>query len=209
MRIYFARHGESQANLLHEISNRGLRHGLTRSGSEQAVDLASHLQGHPIRRIYTSPLLRAIETSIILANRLHVDYEIADALREYDCGILEGRSDEAAWQSWRELFNAWLVDKRWDDRQEGGESCCDIRARFEPFVENLVKQYGNTGTELVCVSHGGMYWMMLPVVLKNVDKELIAQRGLAYTTCIVAELRSDGLYCVEWNGQPVPDAAAP
>ena len=29
MRIYFARHGESQANRLHEIANRGLRHGLT------------------------------------------------------------------------------------------------------------------------------------------------------------------------------------
>jgi len=27
MRITFTRHGESQANLLREISNRGLRHG--------------------------------------------------------------------------------------------------------------------------------------------------------------------------------------
>ncbi len=36
MRIYLIRHGESQANLLHEISNRGLRHGLTPKGREQA-----------------------------------------------------------------------------------------------------------------------------------------------------------------------------
>ena len=36
MRILFARHGESQANRLHEISNRGLRHGLTKAGRWQA-----------------------------------------------------------------------------------------------------------------------------------------------------------------------------
>ena len=201
MRIYFARHGESQANLLHEISNRGLRHGLTRTGREQAVDLALSLQAHPIRHIYSSPLLRAIETSVILANRLSVEFEVTDALREYDCGILEGRSDEAAWLKWHELFDGWLLHERWDDRIEGGESFYDIRARFQPFVESLVQQYGNAETEVVCVSHGGMYWMMLPIVLKNVDKGLFSRRGLDYTTCIVAESRSDGLYCVEWNGR--------
>ena len=94
MRIYFARHGESQANLLHEISNRGLRHGLTRKGREQAEGLARRLQGIPIATIYSSPVLRAIETSVILAHRLDVDYEVTEALREYDCGILEGRSSD-------------------------------------------------------------------------------------------------------------------
>ena len=36
-------------------------------------------------QIYCSPLLRAIETCVLLADRLEVDYEITDALREYDC----------------------------------------------------------------------------------------------------------------------------
>ena len=36
MRIFFIRHGESQANIRHEISNRGLRYGLTMQGREQA-----------------------------------------------------------------------------------------------------------------------------------------------------------------------------
>jgi broad specificity phosphatase PhoE len=98
MRIYFTRHGESQANLLHEISNRGLRYGLTRKGREQAVTLAHRLQDSPITHIFSSPVLRAVETSVILANRLDLDFEVVEALREYDCGILEGRSDEAGWQ---------------------------------------------------------------------------------------------------------------
>lgn len=97
MRIYFVRHGESQANLLHEISNRGLQHGLTRQGREQALTLARHLQSLSIACIYSSPLLRAIETSILIANQLGLDYEVVAALREYDCGIVEGRSDEVGW----------------------------------------------------------------------------------------------------------------
>ncbi|MGE5221573.1 MAG: histidine phosphatase family protein [Omnitrophica WOR_2 bacterium] len=200
MRIYFTRHGESQANLLHEISNRGLRHGLTARGQEQAAALAQQLQGQPITLIYSSPLLRAVETSAILAERLKLDYEITGALREYDCGILEGRSDEAAWRGWQDLFDAWVVHQRWEQRIEGGESFYDIRNRFEPFIDGLVKRYAGTGSEVVCVSHGGLYWMMLPLVIKNVDSRLIKQYGFAYTACMVVEWRTRGLYWVEWNG---------
>jgi len=203
MRIYFARHGESQANLLHEISNRGLQHGLTQQGRQQALTLAQHLQGWPITRIYSSPLLRAIETSVILAGQLHLDYEVTTALREYDCGILEGRSDQEAWQAWQELFDAWVLRRRWDERIPGGESFYDLRARFEPFMAGLLERHAQTDADVLCVSHGGLYWMMLPLVLKNVNTELISRYGFEYTSCIVAELRPQGLFCVEWNGQPV------
>lgn len=206
MRIYFVRHGESQANLLHEISNRGLRHGLTRRGREQAEALSQRLQGARIAHIYSSRVLRAIETSVIIAHRLNVEYEVTDALREYDCGELVGRSDEEAWQGWRELFDAWVVHHRWEQRIAGGESFHDIRGRFEPFIAGLVQRYGNPESNVTCVAHGGVYWMMLPLVLKNVDTDLIVQHGFAYTACIVAEWRPTGLYCVEWNGHAVDEA---
>ena len=51
----------------------------------------------PITHIFSSSVLRAIETSVILTNRLDLDFEVVEALREYDCGILEDRSDEASW----------------------------------------------------------------------------------------------------------------
>jgi broad specificity phosphatase PhoE len=196
MRIYFVRHGESQANLLHEISNRGLRHGLTRKGREQAVALADRLQDLRITHIYLSPLLRAIETTVILANRLELDYEVVDALREYDCGIAEGRSDAEAWQLWQELFKAWLVDGRWEQRIEGGESFYDIQERFVPFIKGLASRYRSTEAGIVCVSRGGMYRMMLPLVLENVDSEMSAKHGFDHTSCIVSEWRPGGLYCV-------------
>ncbi len=142
MRIIFARHGESQANLLQQISNRGLVHGLTLRGREQAAALAQRLAPEGITRIYTSPLLRAVETAVLVADRLQVEYEVVDALREYDCGEIEGRSDAAAWQRWQELFDAWMERGELDYRLAGGESFNDIRARFLPFIEGLVRDYG-------------------------------------------------------------------
>jgi broad specificity phosphatase PhoE len=139
MRIIFARHGESQANLLHEISNRGLKHPLTQKGRQQALVLAQQLQTESITRIYSSPVLRAIETTVILANQLGVEYEVTEALREYDLGDLEGRSDEVVWEFWHELFDGWTKHQLWDKRAPGGESFLDVRQRFAPFIDALIQ----------------------------------------------------------------------
>jgi broad specificity phosphatase PhoE len=55
--------------------------------------LAEKLKPVPISAIFTSPLGRAVETTKILSQTLGLPYQITDALREYDCGILEGKSD--------------------------------------------------------------------------------------------------------------------
>jgi broad specificity phosphatase PhoE len=205
MKIHFIRHGESQANIRHEISNRGLRHGLTRKGRLQAHLCAEKLKAVPAVRIYSSPVLRAIETSIILAEQLDLDYEVTDALREYDCGWIEGASDAAAWQAWQDLYDAWKLQKRWEVYLEGGgESFINIRDRFVPFIEGLLRDYGKTQDEVICVSHGGIYSMMLPLVLKNVDDSLIDRLKVDYTAHIVVENKKNGLYCVDWNGHSLP-----
>lgn len=204
MKIFFARHGESQANILHEISNRRLRHPLTQTGREQAARLAHRLQNQSISYIYSSPVLRAIETTVILANQLCIDYEVTEALREYDLGELEGRSDEKTWEFWQELFDDWTIRKDWERRAPGGENFYEVQRRFVPFVNRLIAQYQNTDKNLLCVSHGGLYWMMLPQVLKNVDTEFIRQHGaFTFASFIVSELGAQGLVCLEWNGMPI------
>ena len=203
LRIHFARHGESQANIIREISNRGLVHGLTRKGRLQAQALAERMRGRPIRVIYSSPLLRAIETSVLVAENLGLDYAIVDGLREFDCGIMEGRSDTAAWKGWKDVVHAWLVERRWDEKIEGGESFNDIRARFEPLLAKLTSHHEQPAGEVLCISHGGIYILMLPLVLKNVDAGRLFNSGFNNTDFLTAELREDGLYCTEWNGHPV------
>ena len=201
MKIIFARHCESEANIIHELSNRGLRHPLTKTGREQASLLAEKIKGRSITRIYSSPLLRAIETSAIIAGKLVVEYEVADGLREYDLGVLEGRRDSEAWNEWKRIFDGWSKDQHWDEKIEDGESFYQVRDRFVPFVNGLVAKYGKSDANLLCVGHGGIYAMMLPLVLSNVDSAFVRkQNGFPYTEVIVCEAGPKGLVCKEWGG---------
>jgi broad specificity phosphatase PhoE len=200
MKLYFVRHGESEANLLWEFSNRGLKHGLTDKGREQAKSLAQTLNGITIVKMFSSPLLRAVQTAQILSRELGVPYEITDALREYDCGILEGRSDEASWQIYSDVLNEWLYHSRWEKRIEGGESFLDIKGRFVPFIESLVREYRGFPDGIVLVGHGGTYRCMLPLVLINVDFRFTLEHHITNTGYVVAELRPKGLVCLEWCG---------
>lgn len=84
MKLYFVRHGQSEANLLNEFSNRGYKNGLTALGREQAHQLADRLKPDSLSYIYSSPLMRAVQTAEILSNELDLEFETKDALREYD-----------------------------------------------------------------------------------------------------------------------------
>lgn len=204
MKIFFARHGESQANILHEISNRGLKHSLTQKGREQAATLACKLQDRSISYIYSSPVLRAIETTVIVASHLRIPYEVTEALREYDLGELEGRSDPRTWEIWQEVFDAWTMHKNWEQRAPGGENFQEVKGRFLPFIEGLYDRSDGTGANVLCLAHGGLYGVMLPQVLVNVNRQFLDQHGtFPYASLVIAELRPKGLVCLEWNGIPV------
>ena len=200
MKIYFTRHSESEANLLREHSNRGFRHPLTVKGREQAEALAHNLEGIAVTRLFASPVMRAVQTTEILSNILSVPYEITDALREYDCGILEGRADEAAWQTHFAVFEAWVQRGEWERRIEGGESFLEIRDRFVPFIERLIAEYGASSANIVLVGHGGLYRCMLPLVLVNADFEFVLNQPMGYTVRIIAEARPEGLTWIAWEG---------
>ena len=132
MRIFFVRHGESEANILRQISNRGYVHGLTEKGRQQAANLAQSLRALDFRtgkpgeagaaRIYTSPLQRAVETAQILSAALGIPYETTGALREFDCGIAEEGADEHSWSLHRWVWDEWLVHHRYGSKIEDGES---------------------------------------------------------------------------------------
>jgi len=198
MKLYFVRHGESEANLLNEFSNRGCKHGLTCKGRQQSTKLAQKLKEFPVAILFSSPLLRAIQTADILANELDVPYEINDALREYDCGILEGKSDEASWDIYNAVFNDWIQHRHWENRIEHGESFLDIKERFVPFVKCLVEKYHNSSDGIILVGHGGLYRCMLPLVLTNIDFHFALIHSINNTGYIVAEARPDGLFCLAW-----------
>ena len=203
MKIYFARHGESEANILGIVSNRGYQHPLTERGREQAQALADALRDVPLSHIFTSPLQRAVETAQIIAADHNLPCQISDALREYDCGILEGQSDATSWMIHDQTWRAWLIDRDYEVCPEGGENFHDIRARFVPFIDSLVEQYADTDAEILLMGHGGTYRAMLPLVLHNIDHPYTVSHPIGNTSTVVAAWQSDHLECIDWCGQPV------
>ena len=206
MRLYFVRHGQSEANVLRVMSNRGSKHGLTEVGRQQVQALASSLEGSSFGRLFTSPLLRAVQTAEILSAVLAVDYRTTDALREFDCGVLEGAGDEAGWQVHAEVVDAWIHHKLWDRRIEEGESFNDIKDRFVPFLQELVENMrgARTSENAILVGHGGILRCMLPLVLENVGFEFAMAHSVGYAGCVVAEDRGEELYCIDWDGAGPP-----
>ena len=195
MQLYFVRHGESDANLQHVISNRESPFHLSQQGREQAGRLAEELKGIPFTAIYASPVLRARETAEILAEALGQPVQVTEALREYDCGVLEERSDEEAWRLHREIADDWTLRGNYTRKPEGGENFLEIRRRFLPFVESLA---GGDGAVLL-VSHGGLLQLMLPELLANVDPSFVRSHGIGHLQPIRVEPGPEGFICRRWG----------
>jgi broad specificity phosphatase PhoE len=200
MRLYFVRHGESTANLLREFSNSGVKHPLTEKGVEQARAVARGLSGLLVEQIYSSPVMRAVQTAQILAESLQAPLEVTEALREWSVGIYEGTTDPVGWELHRQVQDDWFIHQKFDSRMPGGESFREIQERFIPFIEGLVRNGGNPNRSIVLVGHGGLYVAMLPTIFRNVDSAFARQHGFSYTSYAVAETRSDGLCCSSWCG---------
>jgi len=205
MKLIFTRHGESEANILKIISNRNLPHPLTERGRQQAHLLADKLTSQKIVAIYTSPILRAQQTAEILAQKLGLPVQLADALREFDCGMVEGRGDGEAWQAHHAVVEAWNKGDYLSCIPDG-ESFNDLRARFVPFVEGLVKKYAQSDGAVVLISHGSMLHQMLPLVLSNIDSVFSHQHPLGNTACVLATPREGQLVCLEWDNIPLTNS---
>jgi len=196
-RVVFARHGESEANLLGEFSNTGTKHPLTAAGRHQASRLAIRLSEEGgVQNILTSPLLRAQQTARIVAERLGLPVLVDDRLREFDVGRYEGTRDQRHWDEFDDVVAAWMRDGDVDRRVGGGESHRDMRARFVPLVADAAALPGTT----VLVGHGGLFLCMLPWVLANVSVDWALDHLLTPTDTVVAQGAGDRLVCIEWAG---------
>lgn len=209
MRFYFVRHGESQANVTQEFSNDNHeKHPLTEKGCAQAHALAEQLREETFAAIYSSPLLRARQTAEILNAPHGLEIQLAPALSEHHAGEFEGRADPAAWDEYTALFETWLVKRDLDARIPGGESFNEMRARFMPFMANLVERYQDTESNILLVAHAGIYHSMLPLLLANVGYAFGYKHILSNAALVLAEQREEGLVCISWDGVQLTPAGS-
>lgn len=198
MKLFFTRHGESQANIERIISNRALPHALTAIGRSQAATLAEQLATESMTAIYASPILRAQETAQIIAQRLGAPVYTSAALREFDCGYVEGRGDAEAWAAHHAVVTAW-ANRDYAQCIPGGESFFDMQARFVPFIQSLVDAHAQKDAAVLLIGHGSLLTHMLPLVLMNIDRAFIDHHGMRNCVYIRAVVNEGNLFCEQWD----------
>lgn len=182
MKVYVARHAETNYNLLGLCNDSpDVDVFLTPKGIEQAELLATTLKATKLDLIITSEFPRTKQTAKIL-NRYHdaptiVDSKINDVLSGF-----EGLPVESFRQARRQADNRWTV------RLNGGESFEDEKLRVRAFLEAL-----RTRPEkiVLVVTHQAIARLIYAVV-HNLSNEQVGDVEVSNTHCFDFELLPDG-----------------
>ncbi len=149
--LFAVRHGETQWNLCGKQQGH-LDSPLTELGVEQAQAIALDLSQRNIDILYSSDLGRAIQTANIIAERLSVQMNTDDRLRERHLGLMQGLTkSEFANKFPKESSKFNSGDP--DYVLPGGESASQRYTRCIECVEDLAAQHA--GKRLLIVAHGG------------------------------------------------------
>lgn len=134
MKVYVARHAETNYNLLGLCNDSpDVDVYLTPNGIKQAKTLASTLKNARFELVITSDFPRTKETARIL-NVHHNAPTIADSRINDTLTGFEGRPVQEFGKARREANNRWTV------RLNGGESFEDQKQRVKLFLEDLKKR---------------------------------------------------------------------
>ncbi|KUK78324.1 MAG: Fructose-2,6-bisphosphatase [Mesotoga prima] len=201
--IYLMRHGQSQANVEGIFANGDNGFPLTDEGRIQAKMAARYLKLRNIRKIYTSPILRARETSRIVSSDLEIEPQLLDEIREFHVGKLEGELIEGeAERAFLELVRSW-IDGRIDEKILNGESHREVIDRFWKAMNTVVSECPEG--EVLAISHGGFLSMTLPFVCNGIDpKRFFSRSGISINNCAITTVKayrrndSFSLELVDW-----------
>jgi broad specificity phosphatase PhoE len=201
LQIWFIRHGESEINLPgpKPVPDDGVSYPLTRKGIEQARALVASLHGVPIKQIYSSTRLRAIQTADALAFDRSQTVSLAPEAVEINFGPLPASAEESR-AIYMDLVNKWFVEKDAEARAAGGESFAEVQRRFLPFVREVMNRHALESGVVVIIAHGATLGYMVPMLTTNVPSDFALRHPLPNTGIIKTELRDSRLFCTEWAG---------
>jgi broad specificity phosphatase PhoE len=197
--LYFARHGESEANVSGVFANSGGGYGLTERGKEQAINLAEELRGEGIGTVYASPLLRAKQTAAIVCEALKLPFEVIDSLTEFSVGTLEGSKQQDCWAEFNRVETEWMLKGHSEVTLGGGECLDDIRTRFLSLMRDLTDRFGQTEERVLLIGHGGLFACALPAILANVDNHFALSHPIRPAGLIIARQVGAQFFCLKWT----------
>jgi broad specificity phosphatase PhoE len=149
--VTLIRHGETDANR-EPIFQGQLNNPLSVEGVRQAELLAARLSALEFNVLYSSDLLRAVQTAVILVKPHDMEVRTSSQLREINRGDWTGisykecaKADPIGWQESR-------VNP--DFRSPNGESFVDLHKRTVREIERIAALH--RGMRIVIVTHGGL-----------------------------------------------------
>lgn len=144
------RHGESEGNLSGYFTG-SLEAPLTAAGRKQAKLLADYLSKEKIDCVYSSDLVRAVETAEPIAASCGLAVRKSAALREIYGGRWEGMKFDEIQSKYPEAYGVWLNDKGRAVCTDG-ESVVALAERVQSEFRRIAAE--NDGKTVVIVSHG-------------------------------------------------------
>lgn len=190
--LYLIRHGRQNSPLCNvdvELSD---------EGRLQAQLLRDRLINYPIDALYSSNMLRAVQTAEIINQNFGLPHIIKDELREISFGLFEGKSDSYIDEHFREFKEEQykLID---DIPYPEGENGTSVYERAMPVVQEIV-QSGKKN--IIIVAHGGVIRVMLAALFgKNQAKRFLFGVSLENTgiTQLLYNPEYDRFYLERFN----------
>jgi 2,3-bisphosphoglycerate-dependent phosphoglycerate mutase len=150
--IIFMRHGQANNNVKKLLVGRNLESHLTDLGREQVKNTTTQiLSTIDIHKIYSSPVVRTMETAEIVSDIVNVPVEKDERLFEIELGKLVGMYYEDLISKHGNLFVKFYCDN--DDENSllefEVESFGDVKKRVSALLQEIVRKHRNENVLLV------------------------------------------------------------
>lgn len=147
--IYLIRHGLTESNRKKIYAGWG-EEPLIQEGIDDLLQTARKLKELEIKKIYSSPIQRAVQTAGYIKRFLKVTVEIEDDLKEMKMGPWEGLSEEEVaekfpqeWKIWNSRPSALKIN--------GRETLKELQLRALKAVKKISDN--SKGTRILAVTH--------------------------------------------------------
>ena len=178
-RVLLIRHGQSRGNAERRFGGHSPT-PLSELGRRQAEATASALAREGVTAIYSSDLLRAVQTAEPLARETGLDVFETDALRERSVGLMEGLTFEEAAAAHPEEYAA-LLRRDFEHVLSGGESYRQLLDRSAALLDRAVEQ--QRGGTLALFSHTGTICILALHLMGALDAPHLKPVWLASSNC--------------------------
>lgn len=178
-RLYLIRHGQSAGNAEGRFGGHSAT-PLSRLGKQQAELTAKALAKERISAIYSSDLLRAVQTAEPLARALNLEINAAETFRERHVGVLEGLTFDEAKKEFPEDYYA-LVNRELAHVITRGESYQQLLDRTTGVLHEILEKH--KGGRIAIFAHTGTICFLTLYIIGAIHPETITTPWLITSNC--------------------------